>query len=172
MATAIGDILRRYWRHHLPRRVAELEQKLLPVDPEEIDLLHADRVAAIVRQRTGLTPSEYSGLDAGAKVVWLEKALAGGDTKTGGRGRAKGSGPRKVVVAITEVVRHPELPDAEIARRAGCDRSYLSRSTEYQKNADMARRALARQQRHAEYDRRSGELHPVDETLPEDLLDC
>jgi hypothetical protein len=51
---------------------------------------------------------------------------------------------RKIDIAITIIVREPDLVDAEVARRAGCSSSYLTKSKEYQRNADMARRALER----------------------------
>jgi AraC-like DNA-binding protein len=64
---------------------------------------------------------------------------------------------RKVDVAVTLIVRNPDLDDAEIARQAGCSPSYLAKSKEYQRNAEMARRALVRQQKHAPYDARTKE---------------
>lgn len=70
---------------------------------------------------------------------------------------------RKIDVAITLVIRNPELDDAEIARRAHCDRSYLTRSREYQNHAEMARRAMVRQQKHSQYDARSRQVHPTAE---------
>jgi len=78
---------------------------------------------------------------------------------------------RKIDVAITLVARNPELDDAEIARRTGCDRSHLTRSKEYQRNAEMARRALARlpQKDRAQYYSRNGQNHPTT-TDPE--IDC
>jgi hypothetical protein len=78
---------------------------------------------------------------------------------------------RKIDVAITLVVRNPELDDAEIARRAHCDRSYLTKNKDYQQNAAMARRAMARlpAQQRAEYDARSGQAHP---TTTDPKVDC
>ena len=44
-------------------------------------------------------------------------------------------GPGEIDAAITVIVREPSLTDAEVARRAGCDRSYLSRNKKHQQHA-------------------------------------
>jgi hypothetical protein len=89
------------------------------------------------------------------------KAPAVEEQAGGGKRGTKKTKTRKIDVAITLVVRNPELDDAEIARRARCDRSYLTKNKEYQRNADMARRAMVRQQNQAKYDARSGQAHPT-----------
>jgi len=85
------------------------------------------------------------------------EAARGGKTKRG----TKASRTRKTDVAITIIVRNPELDDAAVARQAGCHPSLLTKSKEYQNNADMARRALGRalvhQQRQSGFDSRTGE---------------
>jgi hypothetical protein len=109
--------------------------------------------------------TDLANSQAYAKPETPVVGTAGGtaiDDQASGRKRGtKITQSRKIDVAITLVVRNPELDDAEIARRTPCDPSYLSRSEEYQHNADMARKALVRQQRHAAYDARSGETHPL-----------
>ena len=90
-----------------------------------------------------------------------DKAPAVEDQGRKGKRGTKKTKTRKIDVAITLVVRTPELDDAEIARQARCTRSYLSRNKEYQRHADMARQAAARQQRTTVYDARSGQVHPT-----------
>ena len=75
-------------------------------------------------------------------------------TKTAGTRGTQGKKTRKIDVAIVNVVRNPELDDAEIARQTGCNRSLLTKSKEYQRNADIARRALVRAQKQVVYDSR------------------
>lgn len=72
MATAIGDHIRWYRETWVPHRVFELESELVPGDSAFSH--HAERVAAAIFDRTGLAPSEYKRLNAGGKLVWLEKA--------------------------------------------------------------------------------------------------
>jgi len=174
IVTQFGEYLRRkYAPEDYARLAAELCPNLDP--PPEEGLYPCDqekKIAVAVSRRTGISPAEFLRLPVEDRVDWLQVALDTKEKKTRERRGKKSPGPSKLDVAITEVVRHPELTDAAIARQAGCSRSYLSRSKAYQKNADLARRALARQQRKAEYDKRSGTLHPIDETRPEDLLDC
>jgi AraC-like DNA-binding protein len=112
-----------------------------------VDTLGTCRVA--VERLLALATGEHRG---GNRI------LAGSRTKRG----TKATKTRKIDVAITLVVRNPELDDAEIARRAKCSRSYLAKNKEYQNNATMARRAYARQQRHSAYNARTGETEAVD----------
>ena len=91
----------------------------------------------------------------------------------GGKGKrgTKKTKNRKIDVAITLIVRNPELSDAAIAREAHCNRSYLTKSREYQNHANMARRAMARlpKSERAAYDARTRQVHPT-ATDPE--VDC
>lgn len=77
MGTAVGDILRYYRKVTVPKRVAELEYRLVSDEEGSFDFHHSERVAAEIFSRTGLPPSEYKRLDPGGKLVWLEKALVG-----------------------------------------------------------------------------------------------
>jgi hypothetical protein len=82
MATAIRDLLAWYRQEKLPQYAEELAERLLPAEPGVIDPLHNERLAEVVFEWTGLAPSEFKRLDAGGKVVWLERALnaySGGD---------------------------------------------------------------------------------------------
>lgn len=75
MATAIGDHIRWYHKTWVPQRVSELEHELVPGG--DAFSHHAERVAAAIFGRTGLAPSEYRKLNAGGKLVWLEKVCPG-----------------------------------------------------------------------------------------------
>jgi hypothetical protein len=75
----------------------------------------------------------------------------------------KSAKTRKIDVAITLIVRDPELPDAEIARRAKCTPGYLSKSTDYQRNASVARAALVRAQRSVTFNQRTCEHEALDD---------
>jgi hypothetical protein len=74
--SAISDNLRWYEEKHLPQRLAELAEELLPSDRDTIDPLYSERLAQIVCERTGLPPSEFKQLDTKGKVVWLDKAIS------------------------------------------------------------------------------------------------
>jgi len=82
--------------------------------------------------------------------------------KTRKRG-TKAAKSRKIDVAITIKTREPWLSEADVAKRAHCDPSYLSRNEEYKKMAALAERALDRQRKAGEYDKRTGQHHAVDD---------
>ena len=157
------------FRHFLVNAQSNLEnnrRKLLDAGrelPEALEAANIDstgvlRIFDAVEHRRGHQTllGVWSETKAALQRVII-KPIKNGRIKRG----TKTKKTRKVDVAITLVVRNPELDDAKIAKQAGCNRSYLSRSKEYQKNADLARRAMVRQQKQAGFDARTGNPYTV-----------
>ena len=99
-----------------------------------------------------------------AALAAVEATQAVADAKGTARPVAK-RGPRKIDVAISLKMQHPEWDAATVAQEVPCDRSLLSRSKRYQDAAGEVERALTRlpDKDRAEFDARSKTWHPTSE---------
>lgn len=170
----VDELLTFYEAEGIPDLVEQFSRELVPISRNPLDRVHhGEQVAAEVAARTGLRLSDYRQLDDAGKLYWLKKAtgwlfdneITGKQEpdqvrKTPGK---KAKGPRKIDIAITIIVRDPSLTDSDVAKKVPCDKSLLSRSEEYQRNAEMARRAKARLPQSGNYNARTGTLEAIDD---------
>jgi hypothetical protein len=84
-------------------------------------------------------PPDFDALAAAAEMIEQRDRQI---EELRGKPHKKGE---KVEQAIALKVRNPELSDLAIANRVGCSPSTLSRSTEYQRYARAAEKAVARE---------------------------
>ena len=154
-----GDPLNR-WLDHLRQVSSTVDEKPIAgnLDKSKTKVVSESHLVVINK----LAEASYAALivlpTAPAARVTSSTSGAGG-SKRG----TKGSKTRKIDVAITLILRQPELTDAQIAKQAKCSKSYLSKNKDYQKNKRLVQRANAAQLKHAKYNARTGEMEAVDD---------
>lgn len=159
------------------RWMAYLHRCRRPVDTADMDKEPEGNWEIDVLDQPGMTTGQIGD------VVRFSAALCGTlsenetdhkqpprkQTTTGRKRRTKAKGSRKLDVAKAIKTQNPELSPADVAKKARCSRSYLSRNKEYRKWARTVEEVAtsagtnAAKPTQSQYDARTGELQLVDD---------